>query len=207
MILDPVFWRINNFLSEEEVEKLFEFVESNKENFVPTQTWSNEPNYRSSKTIYSSLIPKEMYDSWNRRLHSLLPQICINLLHPEFEPSEENFEFNLTAHNDGDFYKVHADVGSALYNKREITYIYYFSKPNSFTNGLRQLYPTDITNITTVWPKNIPEEGSVYFKPVHNSIVFFDPRLMHQVLPISCPSKEFMDSNFTINGWIHRKDL
>lgn len=203
MILDPVYWRINDFLSKKELDELWEFIESNKENFVPTVTWSGEKDYRSSKTLYNNLVTKEMYEKWRTRLHELIPEICLNLLHPEFEAADD-FEMQIVANNDGDFYKVHSDVGVPIYNSREITFVYYFNRPNSFTNGLRQLYPTDSEKL---WSPNVPEEGSVYFKPIHNSIVFFDPRLMHQILPVTCPSKDFMDSNFTINGWIRRKEI
>ncbi|MGB8690572.1 MAG: proline hydroxylase, partial [Microcoleus sp.] len=36
--------------------------------------------------------------------------------------------------------------------------------------------------------------------------VFFLSRYMHEVLPVSCPSKAFADSRFTINGWVRRTD-
>lgn len=40
--------------------------------------------------------------------------------------------------------------------------------------------------------------------PVDNSIVFFDSRLMHEVLPVSVSSGIFEDWRFTLNGWLHR---
>ncbi len=35
-------------------------------------------------------------------------------------------------------------------------------------------------------------------------IVFFESRLMHEVLPLHVPSCEFEDVRFTLNGWLHR---
>jgi Rps23 Pro-64 3,4-dihydroxylase Tpa1-like proline 4-hydroxylase len=42
-------------------------------------------------------------------------------------------------------------------------------------------------------------------EPRNNSIVFFLSRYLHEVLPVSCPSKAFADSRFTINGWVRRQ--
>jgi SM-20-related protein len=41
-------------------------------------------------------------------------------------------------------------------------------------------------------------------EPRRNSIIFFPSFQMHEVLPISCPTKAFADSRFTINGWIRQ---
>ena len=37
--------------------------------------------------------------------------------------------------------------------------------------------------------------------PVHDSLVFFPSWLPHEVLPVSCPSRRFMDSRFAIHCW------
>ena len=41
-------------------------------------------------------------------------------------------------------------------------------------------------------------------EPTDNSIVFFASEEMHEVRPVVCESRAFMDSRFTINGWIAR---
>ena len=41
-------------------------------------------------------------------------------------------------------------------------------------------------------------------EPRHNSIVFFQAAVMHEVMPISVASRQFRDSRFTVNGWIER---
>ena len=40
--------------------------------------------------------------------------------------------------------------------------------------------------------------------PKNNSIIFFLSRYWHEVLPVNCPSKNFADGRFTINGWLHK---
>jgi Rps23 Pro-64 3,4-dihydroxylase Tpa1-like proline 4-hydroxylase len=39
---------------------------------------------------------------------------------------------------------------------------------------------------------------------MQNQIVFFPSETLHEVLPVECPSGEFADSRFTVNGWLHR---
>jgi Rps23 Pro-64 3,4-dihydroxylase Tpa1-like proline 4-hydroxylase len=41
-------------------------------------------------------------------------------------------------------------------------------------------------------------------EPRNNSIVFFQSFYLHEVLPVSCPSKTFSDSRFTVNGWVRK---
>ncbi|MBE9012911.1 2OG-Fe(II) oxygenase, partial [Pseudanabaenaceae cyanobacterium LEGE 13415] len=44
-------------------------------------------------------------------------------------------------------------------------------------------------------------------QPINNSIIFFPSHFLHEVLPVSCPSRQFADSRFTLNGWIRRATL
>jgi len=36
--------------------------------------------------------------------------------------------------------------------------------------------------------------------------VFFLPASLHGVLPVTCPSGDYADSRFAINGWLCRSD-
>jgi len=42
-------------------------------------------------------------------------------------------------------------------------------------------------------------------EPLHNSIVFFWARAMHEVAAVRVVSRAFRDSRFTVNGWINRR--
>jgi SM-20-related protein len=195
MFLDNHFYCIDNFLTQPELDELLEIVESNKENFTPTTTATAQIDYRKSvvlaATFYSSL-----FESWRHRLYGLLPRITTELLHPYFIPTD--FEMQLTATNDGEYYKTHNDNGHDICKNREITYVYYFNRePKAFEEGYLQMYPTDTSKMDLV----LPDEGSKLIEPKSNQIIFFDSRLMHQVLPTIVKSKDFMDSRFTINGW------
>jgi 6-pyruvoyl-tetrahydropterin synthase len=43
-------------------------------------------------------------------------------------------------------------------------------------------------------------------EPRNNSIVFFDSRCKHEVMPVCCPSRQFEDGRFTLNGWLRREE-
>lgn len=195
MILDNHFYCIENFLSKPELDDLIELVESNKENFTDTTTATAQVDYRKSKVLAATFY-SQLFETWRNRLYGLFPRITTELLHPYFIPVD--FEMQLTSTNDGEYYKTHNDNGHEICKNREITYVYYFNRePKKFENGFLQLYPTDTLNVKL----DLPDEGSKFIEPKNNSIIFFDSRLMHQVLPTHVKSKEFMDSRFTINGW------
>jgi Rps23 Pro-64 3,4-dihydroxylase Tpa1-like proline 4-hydroxylase len=107
-------------------------------------------------------------------------------------------ETQLTAHNDGHYYRVHNDSGSADTCTRVLTYVYYFHhQPKAFTGGELRVYDSHIQQNTYV-----QAESFHTVEPLDNSIVFFPSHVMHEVLTIHCPSRAFLDSRFTINGWI-----
>jgi hypothetical protein len=61
-------------------------------------------------------------------------------------------------------------------------------------------------NRTTTDARKIGDDAYVDVEPRHNSIIFFPSEYMHEVMPVICPSREFVDSRFTINGWVRRPD-
>jgi SM-20-related protein len=34
--------------------------------------------------------------------------------------------------------------------------------------------------------------------------VLFPSQYLHEVLPVRCPSHQFVDSRFTLNGWVRQ---
>jgi Rps23 Pro-64 3,4-dihydroxylase Tpa1-like proline 4-hydroxylase len=107
-------------------------------------------------------------------------------------------ECQLTAHNDGDFYGMHNDSGAVGLEHRTISYVYYFrTSPKPFRGGELRLYEVAVKN-------GVYDAGEEHWlvEPKDNSAVFFPSHTMHEVLPVSCSSKKFADSRFTVNGWI-----
>jgi SM-20-related protein len=187
--------QIDHFLSAEDHQCLLDYVIQHEAEFVPTTTFTGEVNYRESVVLYS--FP-EFSELITQRIHQILPQVFEQLDIVPFPISQ--IEAQLTAHNDGQFYKVHNDNGSHDTATRELTYVYYFYRePKPFTGGELVIYDSAIQNNYYVQADTFKT-----VEPRNNSIVFFLSRYMHEVLPIHCPSQAFADSRFTINGWIRR---
>jgi SM-20-related protein len=101
------------------------------------------------------------------------------------------------AHNDGAFYKRHIDTRgtSALGSIRVPSGVYYFhSQPKAYTGGALRLHA--IADPQT--------RRFVDVEPAHDSLVVFPAWAPHEVMPISCPSKRFIDSRFAVNCWVYR---
>jgi len=187
--------QIDNFLTPDEHQRLLDYVTQHRSEFVSTQTSTQAANYRESVVLYA--FP-EFHDLISQRIHQLFPDILSKLGMTPFQISQ--IEAQLTAHNHGNFYKIHNDNGSPDTATRELTYVYYFyQEPKPFSGGELVIYDSRIENNYYVQAETFRT-----VEPRNNSIVFFLSRYMHEVLPVNCPSQQFADSRFTINGWIRR---
>lgn len=196
-ILPPVFLSFQDFLTTQENQEILQIALKNEKDFVGSKTSTNAENYRESCILYATFFP-EFYELLRRRILKLLPTVLKELNHRHFLVSQ--VEMQLTGHNDGCFYKVHNDSGSPDTATREITYVYYFFRePKAFSGGEFALYETDLSGSLVT-----REANQRVFDPQNNSIIFFDSRCKHEVLPVTCPSKRFQDSRFTLNGWLRR---
>lgn len=195
---DPLISRylqFDNFLTPDEHQRLLEYAIQRQSEFVPTTTFTKEANYRESVVLYS--FP-EFAELMRERVRQVFPDVATQMGLTPFEISQ--IEAQLTAHNDGNFYKVHNDNGSPDTRSRELTYVYYFYRePKPFTGGELVIYDSQVRNNYYVKADTFKT-----VEPRNNSIVFFLSRYLHEVLPIHCPSQEFADSRFTINGWVRR---
>ncbi len=194
-VLPSYFAQVENFLTPAQVQNLIKYVLEREAKFEPTSNSANDPNYRRS-----SFLPffPEFSELIVNRIRDMMPYIITYLGLPSFTVGD--IESQLTAHNDGNYYKIHNDNGSPDSATRELTYVYYFNRqPKSFTGGELLIYDSKIEN-------NFYVGASSYHtvQPIHNSIVFFLSRYMHEVKPVNCPSKHFANSRFTINGWVRR---
>jgi len=194
-ILASDYIQIDNFLKPEEHKHLLKYVLEKESDFLPSNTSTNDINYRQSMVLYS--FP-EFSELILKRIQAVVPDIISKLNLPSFSVSQ--IESQLTAHNDGNYYKLHNDNGSPDTATRELTYVYYFyQQPKSFSGGELLIYDSKIENNLYV-----NAETFKTVEPRNNSIIFFLSRYMHEVLPVNCPSQAFGDSRFTINGWVRR---
>jgi Rps23 Pro-64 3,4-dihydroxylase Tpa1-like proline 4-hydroxylase len=193
-VLPSHFLQLDNFLSNSEQQNLLNYVFQKKSAFVPSSTSTQDLDYRRSLVLHSFTKFSELLIN---RVRKAMPDVC-EALQMKFEVG--NVEAQLTAHNDGNYYKVHNDSGSPDTATRELTFVYYFYRePKSFSGGELVIYDSKIENNYYVKADSFQK-----VEPRNNSIVFFPSYYMHEVLPIHCPSQAFADSRFTINGWIRR---
>ncbi|MEP6516106.1 2OG-Fe(II) oxygenase [Microcoleus vaginatus] len=187
--------QIDNFLTPAEKNKLLKYVLAKESEFVSTSTSTNAEDYRRSMVLHS--FP-EFSELMVNRIKGILPDVLKSLNIPSFPLGE--IEAQLTMHNDNNFYKLHNDSGSPDTASRFFTYVYYFYRePKAFSGGELQIYDSKIENNFYV-----ADQTFRTVEPRNNSIVFFLSRYMHEVLRVSCPSKAFADSRFTINGWVRK---
>ncbi|MBW3586156.1 MAG: 2OG-Fe(II) oxygenase [Cyanobacteria bacterium 0813] len=187
--------QIDNFLTSAEKNKLIKYVLAKESEFVTTSTSTNADDYRRSMVLHS--FP-EFSELMVNRIKAILPDVLRKLNIPSFPLGE--IEAQLTMHNDNNFYKLHNDSGSPDTASRFFTYVYYYYRePKAFSGGELQIYDSKIENNFYV-----ADETFRTVEPRNNSIVFFLSRYMHEVLRVSCPSKAFADSRFTINGWVRK---
>ena len=111
------------------------------------------------------------------------------LQHESFAIADIDSE--IAASNDGDFFLPHRDNSDPACSSREISYVYYFYRdPKPFSGGELRIY----------------EEGSWehdVIVPLQNRLVFFRSWSIHEVAQVQCASRDFADSRFALNGWIH----
>ena len=189
--------QIENFLEDKDYQQVLDTAFSKQAEFVNSKTVTNTANYRQSSILYATLFP-ELYYLVKKKITNTIPLVLKKLGHPKFEITR--VEMQMTAHGDGCFYKVHTDAGSKKTETRELTYVYYFyQKPKQFSGGELKIYDTEMKNNSFK-----QKERSQTIEPLNNSIVFFNSRCKHEVLPISCDSEYFQYSRFTLNGWLRR---
>lgn len=190
---------IENFLSPEYNQKIVEIALSKKEQFVGSKTTTQAANYRQSSILYATLFP-DFYEFFRKKLLQTVPTVLEKLNHPTFTVSQ--VEMQLTAHNDGCFYKIHNDSGSKKTATRMITYVYYFNQePKQYSGGELRIYETELRAGSALSNSQFKS-----VEPRNNSIVFFDSRCKHEVMPVRCPSQQFEDGRFTLNGWFRRTE-
>ena len=64
-------------------------------------------------------------------------------------------------------------------------------QPCGFSGGTLRIYP-------------LTGAGHIDIAPVHNSLLVFPSFVQHEVMPVACPSRHFMDSRFAVNCWFRK---
>ena len=191
----------DEFLIAEEWQKLLRYTWQRSNEFDATRVVGSDGSHHVDTSYRRSRVLFELGDFRNlfaERIYAFLPQVFEALDYPWFPVS--NFEIQLTATNNGEFFRRHNDNGTNALNSRLITFVYFFYRePKPFTGGELFLFDTDLVDGEYQSP-------GPYFSiaPEQNRILFFVSEYLHEVRPVQCISNNFMDSRFTVNGWLHR---
>jgi Rps23 Pro-64 3,4-dihydroxylase Tpa1-like proline 4-hydroxylase len=186
-------FRYASFLSPAEVDALTSRVLALEDRFVSSFTSDHDDDYRRSLVLDP---PADLQHAMIAKVRALMPEV-LRGLGTSFPVGV--IECQVTANNDGSYFRVHTDAGDNETHTRELTYVYYFNRmPLGFSGGELRVYD-EVRN-----GKLARRDSFQTIAPEHNTIVFLHARVMHEVTPVVVPSKAFGDSRFTVNGWVRR---
>ena len=196
-VIMPPYVVLRDFLDEATVAGLLEYALSRQADFAPTRLDSMTVN--PAVRVSTGLRELGGYrDILKTKILGLVPRLISQLQVTPFE--KPKLETELVAHGDGAFYKRHIDTQTAHYEHvnqiRVLSGVYYFhAEPKAFTGGALRLYAFGGKS----------SQDFVNIEPVHNNLLVFPSWAPHEVMPVSCPSKKFVDSRFAINCWVRRR--
>jgi SM-20-related protein len=183
-----------NFLSEDTVAALLEYAVLHEADFVPTKVGRNklDPTFRVSAHLRKLGAFQQIIES---KILAILPSLIDELRVTPFQAGRLGTE--LVAHGDGAFYRRHIDTQTApdrdVRRSRALSAVYYFYRePKAFGGGALRLYGIGAG------------ADFVDIEPVRNSLLVFPSWAPHEVMPVHCASRRFIDFRFAINCWIHR---
>jgi SM-20-related protein len=190
--------QLDSFLTNDECTWLRDTVIAAQGEF--RSSWTNDDD--NNKDYRQSLVlnaPDAIMRLVVGRIREAMPGVQAKLKLPTFAVG--NIECQVTASTDGSYFRVHTDRGQhAIDATRQLTYVYYFNRiPKGFDGGELRVYDDHLRE-----GKLARSETFQVVEPRHNSIVFFNAAVMHEVMPVRVPSRDFRDSRFTVNGWVHR---
>jgi hypothetical protein len=192
----PPYELVHDWLGTETVERLLRFAQSNEHRFEDTQVRYGEgdrpdPARRVSKKLSLGNLKTEV----RAKVTDLLPVMFERLGIKPFVPSK--IEVELVAHGDGAFFLRHIDTLTHREGRRRIiSAVYYFHVlPKAFSGGILRLHSPAASGQKCTF---------VDIEPDYDTLVFFPSFFPHEVLPVKCTSRQFLDSRFAINFWIRK---
>jgi Rps23 Pro-64 3,4-dihydroxylase Tpa1-like proline 4-hydroxylase len=193
---------LDEFLVPEELNSIMEYTQSREGDFqlseviAPGQTGSTlDYEHRRSRVLMD--IGEHQAVVLNR-IQAYLPRVLQKMGREVFPVTR--VEAQITASNDGDFFRNHNDNGQDEIASRELTFVYFFHRePKAFRGGELRIYDSRWENGEYVSTGNYQT-----IVPEQNQVVFFPSSLLHEITPVECSSRAFADSRFTVNGWFHR---
>src|SRR5215469_3174912 len=195
---------LEEFLAPAEVAMLRDFAQTHEADFVASEVLvdhhggHHDDQVRRSRVLYDV---DEIHPFVTDRVMALYRWVMQRLGMDLFDVRQ--LELQVTSSSDGEWFKAHRDSGHGPVETRTLTFVYYCHRePRTFTGGeLRMFGPADAGENTD---DPDVQARALTLTPPQNSIVFFPSSYLHEVMPVSCPSRDFVDSRLTVNGWLHR---
>ena len=192
----------DEFLTPAELNGLQQYVGAQETQFQISEVLS--PGVSGSAIDYEQRRSRVLMDLGGHermivdRLLTCLPRVLQKWGRDPFAVSR--IETQTTASNHGDFFRCHSDNAADEVASREVTFVYFFHRePKQFTGGELRIYDSRREN-----ENYVPTANYRTIVPEQNQLVMFASGLSHEITPVDCPSGQFADSRFTINGWIHK---
>jgi predicted 2-oxoglutarate/Fe(II)-dependent dioxygenase YbiX len=187
---------LKNFLPRDFHETLMPFVLSVREQLVRTKAADGEYRPENRETLD---LPGEwdIKKRFGRLLRAEIPGVLSRLHVAPFDIAK--LEVKIRAYLDGHFFRFHMDCPKDMPDlaNRKVSYVYFFHKhPRGYSGGDLILFDSDIERdlfTTKSFTRIVPE---------NNTLVIFPSPYYHCVIPVSCPSQQFEDSRFVINGHV-----
>jgi SM-20-related protein len=197
---NPNYVIVDDFLSHDEQQNLLDYALENESSFEKGTVATNLENYRNNQVILE-WGKTSLATHFTNRLLIILPLLMKKL--GKQMVALESVECQLTASNDGQFFKNHMDsAADANLAPRELTCVYYFNgEPKNFGGGELRLYDTFEQN-----GQHWSASSFAEIEPRSNRLVVFPSNRFHELRPIRCPSGLFKDSRFAISAWIRKTD-
>ena len=193
---------LDEFLSPQELEEVTCFALEREAQFTASEVVS--PTSERGVIHYEHrrsrvLTDMEQYEELLvGRIKMVLPQVLDKLEMEEFVIT--GVEAQVTASNDGDFFRFHSDNASERVAARHLTFVYFFHRePRRFEGGELRIHDARLED-----GRYISAGSYQTIVPQQNQIVFFPCELLHEIAPVRCPSRVFADSRFTLNGWLRQ---
>jgi SM-20-related protein len=193
---------LDEFLAPQELERLTRFALDHENEFDASEVVS--PLAEKGVVNYEHRRSRVLMDIGDHqalmldRIQGVLPHVLEKLRMENF--SIAGVEMQITASNDGDFFRFHSDNGSERVSARHLTFVYFFHRePRQFEGGELRIHDARREG------EHYVSQGSYQrVVPQQNQIVFFPCELMHEITTVECGSGLFADSRFTLNGWLRR---
>lgn len=184
----------DDFLSTAERGELLRWVQDNRDRFRPAKT--DQGVQAIARDALSLRDPGPWSDLLRERALARRAEWIARLRVTPFEPSL--VELELAAHNHGSHFTIHSDTyrsSQPAFGDRMLSAVYYFhDEPKRFSGGTLRLHKLGAR----------AGDPGLDISPDSGRLVVFPSWWPHEVIRVSCESRDFEDSRFSLNCWLHR---